>query len=179
MKRVLMMAGGLMILAWSAGAAAQDLVLREGTPIHVETRNEISSKTARAGDRIALVVAAPVVVDGVTVVPAGAPAWGEVSRSRGNGLLGRSGKLEIKVSEVSAGGRHIPVRGQRNSKGHSGTIGAVGAGVVFLPLAIIVHGQEAKIRAGTGVDVFVDHDVPVEIGNAPREERPIVAPPPQ
>ena len=177
MKRVLIVAGGLMMLAWSGGATAQQLVLREGTPIHVETRNEISSKTARAGDRIALVVAAPVVVDGVTLVPAGAPAWGEVSRSRGNGLLGRSGKLQIEIKEVSAGGRHIPVRGQRNSKGHSGTIGAVGAGIVFLPLAIIVHGQDAKIKAGTGVDVFVDHDVPVVTGGAPQEDRPIDAPP--
>ena len=173
-----MVAGGLMTLAWSGGAVAQELTLREGTPIHAETRNEISSKTARAGDRIALVVATPVVVNGVTAIPAGAPAWGEISRARGNGLLGRSGKLEIKVTDVSAGGRHIPVRGTRYSKGRSGVIGAVGAGVVFLPLAIVVHGQDAKIKAGTGVDVFVDHDVPVVVGDAPREEQPVLASPP-
>src|SRR3546814_2830795 len=83
------------------------------------------------------------------LIPAGSPAVGEVSRVRDNGLLGRSGKLDIKVSTVRTGGMDVPVRGQRNSQGKSGTLGAVGAGIVFLPLAVIVRGKDVKLPAGT------------------------------
>lgn len=138
---------------------AQSLTLPEGTPVHLQTREDLSSKDARKGDKVEMAVAEPVVVNGVTVIPAGAPAVGEISRARDNGLLGRSGKLEIEVRQLSADGRIVPLRGQQNAKGKAGTIGAVGAGVVFLPLAIVVKGKEAKIPAGTKVDVYVDQPV--------------------
>lgn len=167
--------------AWAqapAVAPAPATVLREGTQIHIATRDELTSKTAKQGDPVELVVTEPVVVDGITVVPAGSRAIGEVAHAKGNGLLGKSGKLDINVSEVVAGGRNIPVRGQRDAKGQNGAVGAVGAAVVFLPLAIVVHGKEAKIEAGTKVDVYVDRDVPVVTGVAAAPaEPPVVAPP--
>ncbi|AJR23773.1 MULTISPECIES: hypothetical protein [Sphingobium] len=157
-----------LLLAASAGPAlAQSTILPEGMAIQLETRQEISSKSARVGDRIELAVAKPVTIGGVTLIPAGSPAVGEVSRVRDNGLLGRSGKLDIKVSTVRAGGMDVPVRGQRNSQGKSGTLGAVGAGIVFLPLAVIVRGKDVKLPAGTLFEVYVDKEVSLGSGVAP------------
>ncbi|WP_255326226.1 hypothetical protein [Sphingobium sp. EM0848] len=142
-------------------ASAQYLVLPEGLTISLQTRADISSKSARVGDQVELSVAKAVTIDGVTVIPAGTPAVGEVTRAKGNGLLGRSGKLDIRVDRVKVGQLEIPVRGQRNSQGQSGTLGAVGAGIVFLPLAILIKGRNVKLPAGTDFDVFVDQEVHV------------------
>lgn len=159
MKQLSMIMSAVFALATTNMAFAQSMVLREGTAIRLQTRNDISSKSAKVGDQVDLTVAEPVIFDGTTVIPVGSPAIGEVTRARDNGLLGRSGKLEIKVTKVRLGETDVPVRGQRNAKGKSGTLGAVGAGVVFLPLAIIVQGKEAKIGAGTIFEVFADQDV--------------------
>jgi len=169
---------GLLAAVASAGAAsAQSLTLPEGTPIHLQTREDLSSKVARKGDKVELSVAEPVIVNGVTVIPVGAPATGEISRARDNGLLGRSGKLEIEVRQLSAEGRIIPLRGQENAKGKAGTIGAVGAGIVFLPLAIIVKGKEAKIPAGSKVDMYVDQPVQLTDTSIQSDLAPPPAPP--
>ncbi|QUT06453.1 hypothetical protein KFK14_03000 [Sphingobium phenoxybenzoativorans] len=177
MKLLTGMMSAAAMIAMSGAAFAQSLTLPEGTPVHLQTRDDLSSKDARKGDKVELTVAEPVIVNGVTVIPAGAPATGEISRARDNGLLGRSGKLEIEVTQVSADGRIVPLRGQQNAKGKAGTIGAVGAGVVFLPLAIVVKGKEAKIPAGTKVDVYVDQPVQLTDTSLQGDLAPPPAPP--
>lgn len=173
LARAAMAGAALAVLAPPALAQT----LKEGTGVQLETRADVSSKTAKAGDPVELAVTRPVLVDGVTVIPAGAPAKGEVAKARDNGLLGRSGKLDVQITSITAGGRDIPVRGSSDKKGSSGTIGAVGAGVVFLPLAIVVKGKDAKIPAGTKVDVYVDRDIPIAMGTAPAPaEQPIMVP---
>lgn len=157
-----------LLLAATAGPAiAQSTILPEGMAIQLETRQELSSKSARVGDPVELAVAKPVTIGGVTLIPAGSPAVGEVSRARDNGLLGRSGKLDIKVSTVKAGGIDVPVRGERNAKGKSGTLGAVGAGILFLPLAVIIRGKDVKLPSGTLFEVYVDKEVSIGSNAAP------------
>jgi len=170
-------AAALLLAAAPALALAQPMILPEGMAIQLETRQEISSKSARVGDRVELAVARPVTIGGVTLIPAGSPAVGEVSRVRDNGLLGRSGKLDIKVSTVKAGVTDVPVRGQRNAQGKSGTLGAVGAGIVFLPLAVLVHGKDVKLPAGTKFEVYVDKELSLGTGTAPAQ--PAIAVPPE
>ena len=149
-----------MLLSHSAMAPAQS-VLPEGLTIHLETRDEISSKKAKAGDPVKFVVRDPVVIGGVTMIPAGSAALGQVTRARGNRLFGRSGKLEISVSHIDVAGRQIPVRGSRNKKGASGAVGMVGAAVVFLPLGVLVRGRDAIIKAGTPLDVYIARETPM------------------
>jgi len=157
-----MRAWGLMaaaVLLSQSGSAFAQSILPEGLAVHLVTKDGISSKDAKKGDPVSFVVRDPVVIGGVTVIPAGSPAVGQVMRARDNGLLGRSGKLEISVSSIDAGGRQIPVRGDRNKKGGSGTVAVVGAAVLFLPLGILMRGHEAVIKAGTPVDVYVAQEV--------------------
>jgi hypothetical protein len=122
---------GLMaaVLLCQSGSAFAQSILPEGLTIHLETKEAISSKKAKKGDSVNFVVRDPVVIGGVTLVPAGSPAVGQVTAVRDNGLFGRSGKLEISVSHVDVGGRQIPVRGASDKKGASGAVGAVGAAV--------------------------------------------------
>ncbi|WP_336952889.1 hypothetical protein [Sphingobium aromaticivastans] len=169
-------ASASLLLAATAGPAlAQSMFLPEGMAIQLETRQELSSKSARVGDPVELAVAKPVTIGGVTLIPAGSPAVGEVSRARDNGLLGRSGKLDIKVSMIKANGLDVPVRGQRSAQGKSGTLGSVGAGILFLPLAVIIRGKDVKLPTGTLFEVYVDKEV--AIGSAPGVVGPDVAAP--
>src|SRR3546814_15713729 len=69
----------------------------------------------------------------------------------------------------------VPVRGQRNSQGKSGTLGAVGAGIVFLPLAVIVRGKDVKLPAGTLFEVYFDREV--SLGPPPPPDPAVAAPP--
>lgn len=159
------------ILISQAETAFAQSVLPEGMTVHLATRDAISSETAKKGDPVNFVVREPVVIGGVTMIPAGSPAVGQVTRARDNGLLGRSGKLEIAVSHVEANGRQIAVRGDRDKKGAGGTLGVVGAAVVFLPLGIFIRGKEAKIPAGAPVDVYVAQEVPMEAAAPPPAEQ--------
>ena len=138
---------------------AQSTILPEGLTIALETRQDLSSKSAKEGDPVDLTVAKAVTIGGVTVIPAGTPVTGEVVSVRDNGLLGRSGKLDIRVTTVKAGQQDVPVRGQRNVVGRSGTLGSMGAGILFLPLAILVRGKDVKLPAGTPFEVYVDKEV--------------------
>ena len=138
---------------------AQSTILPEGLTIALETRQDLSSKSAKEGDPVDLTVAKAVTIGGVTVIPAGTPVTGEVVSVRDNGLLGRSGKLDIGVTTVKAGQQDVPVRGQRNVVGRSGKLGSMGAGILFLPLAILVRGKDVKLPAGTPFEVYVDKEV--------------------
>jgi hypothetical protein len=166
------------LLTQAGPLTAQPAVLPADTAIHLATSGQVSSKTAKVGDRVGFIVREPVVVGGTTIIPAGSPAAGEVTRVRDNGLLGRSGKLEISVSYVNAvGGLQIPVKGNSGRKGASGVPAVVGAAIVFLPLGIFMKGREARIKEGTPVDVYVAKDVQLETPAAAPGAEP--APQPQ
>lgn len=158
--------------------SAQSMILPEGLTISLETRQDLSSKSAKKGDTVDLAVAKAVTIGGVTLIAAGTPVTGEVASVRDNGLLGRSGKLDIRVNTVKVGQQDVPVRGDRNAKGRSGTIGSVGAGIVFLPLAILVRGKDVKLPAGTTFEVYVDKEVAIGPAMPAAMTSQAAAPPP-
>ena len=70
------------------------------TMIRLMVLNEVSTKIAKAGDRFPLRVDEDVIVNGVTVIPVGAKAWGEVLSAEESGVVGKSGKLGAKLLYV-------------------------------------------------------------------------------
>lgn len=176
-----LIATALLLLPIPHPAFAQGVILPEGMAIRLQTRQDVSSKTAHVGDEVDLAVAKAVTIGGMPVIPAGSPAVGRVVGASDNGLLGRSGKLDIEVNMIRAGQIEIPVRGGRDAKGQPGTLGAVGAGVVFLPLAILIRGKDVKLPAGTTFDVYVDKEVTVPsaaVSLTPQETAPLAPEPP-
>jgi hypothetical protein len=73
-----------------AAPATANAVLRAGTPITLRLMEEITTKgkAARVGQRIRMGVAAPVVVNSVTVIPAGSPTEAEITSVRNKGMWG-------------------------------------------------------------------------------------------
>lgn len=146
----------------SPAVAEAPLVLKAGTIVPLVTTAAVSSKTHRQGDRFALKVSDPVLVDGRIVIPKGAPATGEVARQRGVGAFGREGRLEITLLYVTVDGRNIRLTGQESESGRSGAVPAYTAGVVVAgALGAVIKGKEAVIPAGTPMTGLVYRDIPL------------------
>ena len=69
-----------------------------------------------------LEVPAPVEVNGVTVIPAGTPAWGEIAKVRNKGMWGKSGKLDAKLLFARVNSRQIRLTGSFDDKGVTGPL---------------------------------------------------------
>ena len=141
--------------------ASSAAVLRAGTPVSFKLLEEVTTKDkeARVGQRINLEVANPVDVNGVTVIPAGTPAWGELTGVRNKGMWGKSGKLDAQMLYLRVNGRQIRLTGAFDDKGVTGTGAVVGA-IVLLPLAgFFMTGTSAVLPKGGAVNGFIDEDV--------------------
>lgn len=141
--------------------AVQENVLRAGTEIPLITREELTTKKKklRVGQRIQLEVAGNVTSNGVTVIPAGTPAIGEITEVRNKGMWGKSGYIGARIISLRVGDRHIRLSGTFDDKGVTGTGGVVAA-VAFVPIAgFFTTGTSAFIASGSGVKGFLDEDI--------------------
>ena len=172
MKSVLLYA----LLAWTAitPAYAQDVamapnnetVLRTGTPIALRIIEAVTTKdkTAKINDRVRMEVAEAVTLNDVVVIPAGSPAVCELTDVRYKGMWGKSGRIVGRVLTVNANGRTIRLSGTFDSKGRSGTAGAVAvSALVFLPAGFFMTGKSAEFPTGSVVRGFIDEDINIKI----------------
>jgi hypothetical protein len=159
--------------------ATTSAVLRVGTEVPLRLREELTTKgkKVRTGYRFQLETAEPVMVQGVTVIPAGSPAVGEVTNARNKGMWGKSGKLNARILYVMVNGRQIRLTGTFDDKGTAGGIAAVAvSAVVFLPAGFFMTGTSAKVPAGAIVKAFIDEDVPLALAAAPVQPLTVGAP---
>ena len=148
-------------------APTSNAVLRAGTPVTLRLMEEITTKkkAARVGQRFMMEVAEPIAVNGVTVVPAGTPAWGEITNVRNKGMWGKSGKLDARVLYLRINGRQIRLTGTFDDKGVTGTAGVVGAVVLVPVVGFFVTGTSAVLPKGGNVGGFIDEDVELSFAN--------------
>ncbi|MBV8686845.1 MAG: hypothetical protein JOZ90_10740 [Alphaproteobacteria bacterium] len=169
--RIAAAAAGLLLVAPAAAQppevpppplpAPSGPVLKAGTRVPMRTREPLSSKTARQGQRFDLEVTEPVLVDGLVVVPLGARGVGEVRRVVEKGMFGKAGKIEVQLLFVEAGGTRIRLGGRAKDKGASGAAAvAIGLPLVGISSAF-VSGTSARIPAGTPIDGYVYQDLPL------------------
>lgn len=141
-------------------------VLRSGTDIPLRVLEELTTKgkNLRVGNRFRLETSEAVIVHGVTVIPVGSPAVGEITDVQNKGMWGKSGHLNARLLYVMANGRQIRLSGAFDDKGVAGGVGAAAvSAIVFLPAGFFMTGTSAKIPVGTVVKGFIDEDVPLAI----------------
>ena len=149
-----------------AAPASGNAVLRTGTELPLRLLETLTTKGKhlRVGNRFRLETSEPLVVNGITVIPAGSPAVGEITDVRNKGMWGKSGHLNARLLYVTVNGRQIRLSGAFDDKGVAGGIGAVAvSAVVFLPAGFFMTGTSAKVPQGTVVKSFIDEDVPLAI----------------
>ena len=154
--------GALQVAAPVTGNAT----LRIGTEVPLRLEEELTTKgkQLRVGQRFHLTTSEPVLINGVTVIPVGTPAEGEITDVRNKGMWGKSGHLAARLLYMTLNGRQVRLSGNFDDKGVAGGWGAAAVSAfVFLPAGFFMTGTSAKIPAGAIVKSFVDEDVPLAL----------------
>jgi hypothetical protein len=134
-----------------APPSPSEITLRNGTPIHLKLGKTISSATAHVGDIVDLKVMEEVIVDGISVIPAGSTAIGLVSGAEPKKRMGHGGKLAFSVNFVRLkDDEKAAVRSFQESSGANNSAGAI------LPLA---SGKEVVFMQGMEFTAYVDGDM--------------------
>ena len=92
-----------------APAPPPPLVIPAGTHIRVSLGQELGSKISQSGQSFNATVADPIVVGGVTVVRAGAPASGTVVDAKSLGRFKGQAELAIRLDSIRAEGGTYPI----------------------------------------------------------------------
>lgn len=124
-------------------AAMGPQVIPAGTSIRVQLSQTLSSKSNQIGDPFSGTLAAPVSVNGRTVIPAGARASGTVTDAKSQGRFKGQAVLSVRLDSVRANGRTYPVQTSKvthfeKGKGKRSAVmtgGGAGAGALIGGLA--------------------------------------------
>src|ERR1051325_6856268 len=99
-----------------------EITVPDGTEFSVVTTEEISSKTATEGDPLTFKVDEDVVVGGQVVIKKDAIVKGVVSDASKSGMLGRGGKLSIRIeSTTTVDGQKMKLRASKGKAGDNKT----------------------------------------------------------
>ena len=142
----------LMVLALLAAAQT----VPAGSTITVRVGSEISSGSAKVGDRFDATLTRNLVVNGKTLAKAGTPARGKVTSAKSSGRLHAPGELAVRLTSVQVNGKMVPistrshsVKGKSHTKSNATKIGG-GAAAGALIGALAGGGKGAAIGAAAG-----------------------------
>jgi hypothetical protein len=134
-----------------AQPSPSEITLRNGTPIHLKLGKTISSATAHIGDIVDFTVVEEVLVDGLSVIPAGSTAIGLVSEAETKKRMGHGGKLAFSVNFVHLkDDEKAAVRSFQESTGSNNSAGAI------LSLS---SGKDVIFTQGSEFTAYVDGDM--------------------
>ncbi len=148
----------LVITAATTGAfdSTREVTLPAGTTISVRLDHALSTDQNESGDDFEATVYSPVVADGVTVIPAGAAARGQIVEARESGRLKGVARLRVTLDEVEVDDSWVDInttassRQAGNHKKRNAILIGGGAGTGALIGAIAGGGTGAAIGAGIG-----------------------------
>jgi hypothetical protein len=157
-------------LAINAFSQTNEVILKTGTTIFLETSQNIDSKKFKGQQSIDLIVRNEVKVKDKILIPAGSIAKGVVVMSKPARNCGKAGQIEIKaVSVTSIDGQTLPlsslsisVEGD-NKKALAWGLSAGGCFVIS-PLSfffLLIKGEEAEINSRTTLDARILTDAKI------------------
>src|SRR5258707_1520232 len=143
--------------------------LAEDTPVKLKLTRTMSSKDAKADEKVDFEVLEDIKVRDVVVVKQGAMAIATVTEAQPKRRMGRAGKLNINIDYVQlVDGEKVPLRAVKGGSGgnHTGAMtGAiVASSILFFPAApffLFIHGNDITIPKGTEVSAYVAANTPL------------------
>jgi uncharacterized protein YcfJ len=143
------------LIVCAAQAQQQGITLPIGTEIAVRTVDRIDSKNAKLNRDYAATLDDPIVVDGVTVVPANTNAFLQVTDKQRSGFTRRA-SLSISLVAVTVNGQRVAIEtdkvdsksGSQAKRTATGT--AIGAGTGAVIGGLAGGGLGAGIGAAAG-----------------------------
>ncbi|MEP9357807.1 hypothetical protein [Sphingomonas sp. KR3-1] len=138
-------------------ACEPSLTIPALTPVTVEMLEPLGSKISMPGAFFALRLAAPIIVDGVELLPAGASGRGEVIHAKRAGGSGAGGELVLAARFLEVCGRQLRLRSMQvspNGKSKTGTVDSINmASAAVAPglslIGFMIKGGEVNVPSGT------------------------------
>lgn len=139
-----------------ATAAPVIATLAAGTPVFVMLDADLSTMTAKLGDRFPVVVLHDIVERETIVVPKGATGYGEVTFTTNKGAFGKPGIIGITLRQLQIGDRRFALSGRYREEGANNngataaamfTVGVFSAFIKGKP-GVIPRGRELRARTG-------------------------------
>jgi len=134
----------------------RDVAAKAGTELSLELTTAVSTETAKVESPVTARLRQPVVVDGITVIPAGAVFHGNVTEVERPGRVKGRARLVFRFTEVAIDGQRDPVRTEgltfegEATKSEDATKVGAGAGIGAVIGAIAGGGSGAATGAAIG-----------------------------
>jgi hypothetical protein len=131
----------------------------ERTEVKVELQEDLKSGANKTGEEVPYKLSEDVYGPGhVLLIPAGALAFGKITKSSRRGMFGKAGKLEFTCDYIQIGdGKHLPLRSDPMGGSGHGNSGAVIATALFLSvLGVFVNGRDITVPKGKVFPMYVD-----------------------
>ncbi len=136
--------------------SSRPVTLPEGTVLSVTVDQTLSSAQNRSGDEFDASLAAPVVLNGKTIIPRGAKVKGQVLEAQASGRLQHPGLLRIALRSIEVNGKTYEIQtsavsreAQSHKKRNVEMIGG-GAAAGAIIGGIVGGGKGAAIGAAAG-----------------------------
>ncbi|HEV2366184.1 MAG TPA: hypothetical protein VGS12_18550 [Caulobacteraceae bacterium] len=145
-----------------ASAPREPRRVAAGTMVTVELAEPVGTKTDHRGDHFFLRLAEPVVVDGRTMIAAGAYGAGEVIDAAPGGAFGRPAKLVLAARYIDVDGVRVRLDALRlggEGRDHATTAVVASAVPYAGVLAILIPGGNVEYPAGTRASARIADDV--------------------
>ena len=148
----------------AARAGAEVPVVPPGTTVELMILNEVSTRSAAPGTPVKLRLNKPVVIDGVTVLAVGTPAFGVVEASKDSNIALQRGVLGVRITHLESGGQIIPLDSAITVKSRGGSADDA-LKVVLVPIyALFAPANSAKLKAGELLTATVSTASPKSLG---------------
>ena len=144
----------------SANATGPAAKIQEGTEFPVRLEEAISSKSASTGDRFTISLSEDVHLPNGVILRAGYKGIGEVLDAEKTGMLGKTGKLAIRLNYIRVGDQRIKLRASRDTQGSHNTAVQVGALLLLWPVVPFIKGNGAQIKKGTQMTGYANSSWP-------------------
>lgn len=135
---------------------ARDIMIPAGTRISLRLGSPVSSASSRVEDPVQATLRSPIVINGVTVVPAGAAVSGYVTEARRSGRVKGRARVGVRFNTLRVGGTRYMVRTASIAREAPGTKKAdatkigIGAGAGAITGAIAGGKKGAAIGTAVG-----------------------------
>ncbi|MFZ3005813.1 MAG: hypothetical protein WA047_06525 [Phenylobacterium sp.] len=155
------------IALMAATPALAGVKVPEGTEFSIRIEEALSSSTASEGDRFTIALEEDVKLADGTVLRAGYRGVGEVVEAQDNGMLAKSGKLNVRLVYLKVGEDRIKLRANKGAEGDVRIGATVATVILFWPAAPFIKGKDVSIKKGTIMRAYAEQDTELASPLAP------------
>lgn len=141
-----------------------DGVLHAKSRLHLATNSTVSSKNAKVGDKIPILLDQDVKAGDSVEIPKGTPVDATITAVTRSGILSSPGSISFAVHSLAVNGTTVALQGGERLDGaiHPLRTALLVTTIVGTIPAVAIHGSQGEIKPGMRFTVAVATDTPLK-----------------